>query len=113
MTNTSQSDTSRNDTAHHDTPKEADGEQRLSAAHVIRAATDQLSQLLRLPVESVSSCARADGGGWELSVEVLELSRVPDTTSLLASYDVELDAAGELLGYHRTRRYERGRADRR
>ncbi|MET9961389.1 gas vesicle protein GvpO [Streptomyces sp. NPDC006326] len=101
------------DTSHNGTPKEAERERPLSAARVIRAAMEQLSELLRLPVESVSSCERAEDGAWQLSVEVLELSRIPDTTSLLASYDVELDAEGALLGYRRTRRYERGRADRR
>lgn len=101
------------DTSHNGTPNEAEQERPLSAARVIRAATGQLSELLGLPVESVSSCERAGDGAWQLSVEVLELSRIPDTTSLLASYDVELDQGGELLGYRRTRRYERGRADRR
>ncbi|TDU80362.1 MULTISPECIES: gas vesicle protein GvpO [unclassified Streptomyces] len=100
------------DTSHHGTPNEAEKERPLSAARAIGAAIGQLSELLRLPVESVSSCERAEDGAWQLSVEVLELSRIPDTTSLLASYDVELDPAGELLGYRRTRRYERGRADR-
>ena len=46
-----------------------------------------------------------------LEVEVLELPRIPPTTSLLATYEVALDAQGELIGYRRIRRYERGRAD--
>ena len=41
----------------------------------------------------------------------LELLRIPDTTSLLATYEVRLDADGELLEYYRTRRYRRGAAD--
>jgi hypothetical protein len=31
--------------------------------------------------------------------------------SLMASYQVELDPQGQLVGYRRVRRYERGRAD--
>ena len=49
--------------------------------------------------------------GWTLEIEVLELARVPDTMSLLASYTVDVSADGELTGYRRVRRYERGRAD--
>ncbi|MEU9304894.1 gas vesicle protein GvpO [Streptomyces sp. NPDC048269] len=82
-------------------------------AEVILSAMQQLSQLLGLPAEAVSSCERADDGTWKLSVEIVELPRVPDTMTLLASYDVEADSEGELIGYRRTRRYERGRADRR
>ncbi|MFC9293973.1 gas vesicle protein GvpO [Streptomyces sp. NPDC057011] len=100
--------------------KAPDGEEKkagtarsLRAASVIRAAMEQLSELLAQPAEGVSSCERDEDGAWHLSVEVLELARVPDTMSLLASYDVEVDADGELVGYRRTRRYERGRADRR
>lgn len=61
----------------------------------------------------MSSCERAEDGTWKLKVEIVELPRVPDTMTLLASYDVEVDGDGELIGYRRTRRYERGRADRR
>ncbi|MBT2482339.1 gas vesicle protein GvpO [Streptomyces sp. ISL-94] len=93
--------------------KKAGEGQPLRAASVIRAAMQQLSELLAQPAEGVSSCERGEDGDWHLSVEVLELARVPDTVSLLASYEVEVDAEGELIGYRRTRRYERGRADRR
>jgi hypothetical protein len=80
---------------------------------VIRTATEQLAQLLDQPAEAVSSCERQENGDWRLTVEVVELRRVPDTMSLLASYEVQADPEGQLLGYRRARRYERGRADRR
>lgn len=82
-------------------------------ATVIRTATEQLAQLLDQPAEAVSSCERHENGDWRLTVEVVELRRVPDTMSLLASYEVQADPEGQLLGYRRARRYERGRADRR
>jgi hypothetical protein len=103
-------DTSENGT------KKTDHEQPIPVAEVIRAAREQLAELLSQPAESVSACERhedAGNGVWRLSVEVLELPRVPDTMSLLASYDVEVDDQGTLIGYRRTRRYERGRVDRR
>jgi hypothetical protein len=77
---------------------------------VMRRARDQFTELTGLTAESVSSFQRTEDG-WALEIEVLELARVPDTMSLLASYVVELTAEGELAGYQRVRRYERGRAD--
>ncbi|AZM74531.1 gas vesicle protein [Streptomyces sp. KPB2] len=77
---------------------------------VLREARAQLAELTGMTAESVSSFEQTDEG-WALEVEVLELERVPDTMSLMASYQVELDAEGQLTGYRRVRRYERGRAD--
>jgi hypothetical protein len=77
---------------------------------VLRQARAQLAELTGMTAESVSSFEQTEEG-WALEVEVLELERVPDTMSLMASYQVELDAEGQLTGYRRVRRYERGRAD--
>ncbi|MDQ0840605.1 gas vesicle protein [Streptomyces sp. V1I6] len=87
------------------------GSRPLRAVEVLRAAGAQLAELTGMAPESVSSFSRTEDG-WQLVVEVLELARVPDTASLLASYEVEVDGDGELISYRRTRRYERGRADR-
>ncbi|MEV0015738.1 gas vesicle protein GvpO [Streptomyces tendae] len=77
---------------------------------VLREARAQLAELTGMTAESVSSFEQTEEG-WALEVEVLELERVPDTMSLMASYQVELDDEGQLTGYRRVRRYERGRAD--
>lgn len=77
---------------------------------VLRQARGQLAELTGMEAESVSSFEQTEEG-WALEVEVLELERVPDTMSLMASYQVELDPDGQLTGYRRVRRYERGRAD--
>ncbi|PRH76988.1 hypothetical protein C6N75_22670 [Streptomyces solincola] len=81
------------------------------AMQVVRGAAGQLNELTGLEAESVSSFERTDDG-WTVHVEVLELARVPETMSLLATYEVQLDDDGDLTGYKRVRRYERGRADR-
>ncbi|MFE5792672.1 gas vesicle protein GvpO [Streptomyces sp. NPDC056503] len=80
-------------------------------AAAMRAAVEQLAQLLGRVPESVSSL-RPTEDGWEAQVEVLELERIPDTTSILASYKVAIDKEGELISYERTRRYSRGMIDR-
>ncbi|MFE9168886.1 gas vesicle protein GvpO [Streptomyces kebangsaanensis] len=77
---------------------------------VLREARAQFGELTGLTAESVTTFEQTEDG-WSLEVEVLELARVPDTMSLMASYLVELDPEGQLTGYRRLRRYERGRAD--
>ncbi|MGW8380362.1 gas vesicle protein [Streptomyces sp. ODS28] len=80
----------------------------LAPIEVMRAARDELAELTGMCAESVSKLQR-EGDGWALEIEVLELSRIPDTMSLLATYEVTLDGGGRLTGYRRLRRYERGR----
>ncbi|MFF7971498.1 gas vesicle protein GvpO [Streptomyces sp. NPDC007905] len=93
---------------HHTSGRNAD--RRPSPMEVLRQARAQLAELTGLAPESVSSFEQSEDG-WSLEMEVLELARVPDTMSLMASYQVELDPEGQLTGYRRVRRYERGRAD--
>ncbi|MFI1357302.1 gas vesicle protein [Streptomyces sp. NPDC020898] len=81
------------------------------AAAAMRSAAGQLAQLLGRPPDSVSSLKPTDEG-WEAQVEVVELDRIPDTTSVMASYKVALDPQGALVSYERTRRYSRGMIDR-
>ncbi|MEU0372847.1 gas vesicle protein [Streptomyces sp. NPDC006283] len=88
-----------------------EGSRPVRSVDVLRAARAELAELTGMTAETVSSFARTEDG-WRLVVEVLELARIPDTASLLASYEVEVDSEGQLASYRRTRRYERGRADR-
>ena len=81
------------------------------AVGAMRNARAQLAELLGRTPESVSAISR-DGTGWQVDVEVVELERIPDSTSVLAVYRVTLDANGLLLGYARSRRYTRGQVDR-
>ncbi|MCG7202556.1 gas vesicle protein [Streptomyces arenae] len=94
----------------HDKEPHAAAQNRPGPMDVLRQARSQLTELTGMVAESVSSFEQTEDG-WALEVEVLELQRVPDTMSLMASYQVELDPQGQLTGYRRVRRYERGRAD--
>jgi hypothetical protein len=86
----------------------ADGSgRRLSARDLTLAAMDTIEDLTGYPPESVSGL-QWDGESWLVTVDVLELERVPSPTDLLATYVVQLDEAGNLLGYKRTRRFQRG-----
>lgn len=84
-----------------------DGRGSASPADIARAALRQLAELTGRRPESVLGL-RKDDEGWKVTVEVVELSRVPNSTDLLGSYVVAIDQNGELVGYERVRRYQRG-----
>ncbi|MFC7015272.1 gas vesicle protein [Streptomyces viridiviolaceus] len=81
------------------------------ARDAAQRAADGLAELVRHRLEGVSAVCRSEEDGWIVNVDVLELARIPDTTSLLATYEVELDPAGDLLQYRRIARYRRGAQD--
>ncbi|MFD3836525.1 gas vesicle protein [Streptomyces sp. NPDC058642] len=110
MSNTKNTSDTQNSQESHKGAESDTTEDRPSPMQVLRHARTQLAELTGMSAESVSSFEQTEDG-WSLEVEVLEISRVPDTMSLMASYQVELDPQGELTGYRRVRRYERGRSD--
>jgi hypothetical protein len=75
---------------------------------VAARAAQQLLDLTGREAEGVTGLTRTDEG-WTVQVEVVESRRIPDTTDVLALYEVEVDENAELLGYHRVRRYVRGK----
>ena len=82
----------------------------LSAAEAVSRARETLSELLGRRVESVLGIDR-DHGNWVATVQVVELSRIPNTTDVLGDYETVLDNKGDVVRYHRTRRYHRGQID--
>jgi hypothetical protein len=80
-----------------------------SPKDIVGEAIKQVHQLIGKPIESVTGMEK-DGSEWTVTLEVLELSRIPSTTDVLGSYEVTLDRNGELTGVQRTRRYPRAEA---
>lgn len=80
------------------------------ARTVVRKAREQLEALLGREAESVSAMERTHDG-WLVTLEVVEVSRIPESTDVLASYEVELDESCNLRRYARVRRYNRTQAD--
>ena len=79
---------------------------------LLDTAIEQVGDLTGMPVETVSGMRRdGEEDSWVVSVEVLELERVPNTMDLLASYDVTLSEDGDVLGFERRRRYHRAATD--
>lgn len=84
--------------------------QRASAPEVASRASSELLELTGSDVEGVVGLERAEHDGWKVQVEVLELRRIPDTTDVLALYEVDAGEDGSLLRYRRLQRYTRGSA---
>jgi hypothetical protein len=86
------------------------GAAQSDARRALDRAREQFEDLLGRPVEKVSSLERTHDG-WVLALEVVELQRIPETTDVLASYEMELDDELNLRRYQQVRRYHRGRTD--
>ena len=84
--------------------------EKLSARDLTIAAKETVEDLTGYSAESVSGM-QWDGETWLVTVDVCELDRIPNTTDVMASYVVQLDDNGGLLGYKRERRYLRGAAE--
>jgi len=80
---------------------------KANASQVAIEAARQLLELTGKAAEGVTSLQRTDDG-WRVQVEVVEVRRIPDTTDVLAIYELDVDEQGALQGYHRLRRYARG-----
>jgi gas vesicle protein GvpO len=91
----------------------AESRKKLSPPELVGRARRQMEELFGKPVESVSGFGHPEdnGGGWTVTLEILELPRIPDTTSLLGTYEVTLDSNGNLTDAKRVRRYPRNQYD--
>ena len=89
---------------------EQNGAQGGEVGKMIARAKQHVEQVLGAEPESVSGIDRSNGS-WHVSVEVVQMRRVPESTDVLASYAVVLDGDGDLISLHETRRYRRSQGD--
>ncbi|MBV9309600.1 MAG: gas vesicle protein [Solirubrobacterales bacterium] len=85
--------------------------EQLSGRDAIGRVRRDFPQLLGRPIEQVLGLERDGDDGWKVTVQVVELSRIPPTTDVLGTYAVTLDRDGEVVGYTRRRRFHRNQAD--
>ena len=83
---------------------------RLSANELSQAALSTVEELTGYSAEAVTAL-EWDDELWQVTVDVLELSRVPNTTDVMGTYVVQLDERGTLRGYRRTGRFVRGQVE--
>src|SRR5204862_7449016 len=82
---------------------------RLSGSDAVELAKRHRAEQTSKEPESVSALQRSRDG-WSIRLEVVELERIPQSTDIMASYQVELDEQGELVSYERVARYYRNQA---
>lgn len=80
--------------------------------NIVRDAVAQFVELSGKEPEQVSGLRTTDDG-WSVLVEVVDVERVPATTSILSTYRIDADSNGQLTGYERIRRYTRAATDNR
>jgi hypothetical protein len=73
---------------------------------IAQQVKEQLAELTRVKPDTISAISK-DEKGWHIVVEMVEMKRIPDSTDMLATYETLLDDEGNLINYHRTRRYLR------
>ncbi|MDT0541690.1 MULTISPECIES: gas vesicle protein [Streptomyces] len=78
----------------------------MDAREAARSAVRQVGELTGAEPEGVVSLERGEEG-WRVGVEVVEIHRIPDTTDVLALYQVTVDDHGDLVSYRRAKRYSR------
>ncbi|MBI2325350.1 MAG: gas vesicle protein [Chloroflexi bacterium] len=79
----------------------------MHGAAIAQRAREALAEQTGLFPEKVVSVAKNEAG-WHVSVDVIELRRVPDSADVLATYVMDLDQQGDVVAYHRAHRYLRG-----
>jgi len=75
---------------------------------VALTAARELSDLIGQVPEGIVAVEKHEDG-WRVQVEVVESHRIPETTDILAVYEVDVDTDGAVTGYRRMDRYIRGR----
>jgi hypothetical protein len=86
------------------------GEDHGGLVGIVRSALEQFAVLTQLDPTAATG-VRREKDGWSVLVDVVELERVPSTTSVMATYRVDVDNSGALCGYERLRRFSRGSVD--
>jgi len=80
----------------------------VTGPEAVKRARHHVQGLTGKQPEAVIGLEKGDDGCWKVLVDVVELHRVPNTTDVLATYEVTLDDEGDLSGCRRLHRYVRG-----
>lgn len=82
----------------------------LTASDAADMAVKHVTELTKRVAEGVVGAERTEDG-WRITVEVVETHRIPDSADIIALYEADVDADGDLGSYRRVGRYLRGHVD--
>ena len=89
-------------------PARRDKGAKLSAMDASEAGLRHITAIVTKNVEGVTAVRPTDSG-WTVEIELLDARHIPSSSDTLALYEVDVDAAGELMSYRRTAMYSRAR----
>ena len=72
----------------------------MALPELVKKAREQLGELTGLAVGSTVSVRKGESG-WCVQIEVIEKKSLPDSQDILATYEVMLDDAANLLDFAR------------
>ncbi len=78
----------------------------MDGQQIAQRAKEQMSEITGKKADTISGLTQ-DEQGWHVSVDLVEMRRIPESSDMLATYEVLLDGDGHMLEYKRTRRYLR------
>jgi hypothetical protein len=73
-------------------------------------ARRQVAELTGLQSGTVTGLDRA-GDNWVVTVEVVELERIPNTMDVMGTFEITLSGDGEVVGLRRSGRHRRSETD--
>jgi hypothetical protein len=74
-------------------------------------ARQQVAEMTGLESGTVTGLDRAGDDRWVVTVEVVELARIPSTMDVMGIFEVTLSDGGELVGLRRSGRLRRSQTD--
>ncbi|MBI4286256.1 MAG: gas vesicle protein [Chloroflexi bacterium] len=72
----------------------------MNTGEIVKKVQGEFTSFSRLPVSAIIGLSRTDEG-WLVSLEALERKAIPDTMDVLGTYEVCVDADGNLLRFER------------
>jgi hypothetical protein len=78
----------------------------VTSIEIAQRAKEQIAGITGLTLDTVSGIIQNEQG-WHVTLEFVELKRIPEGNDLLATYETLLNDEGELIRYQRNRRYRR------
>jgi len=83
-------------------PRGKEGDMALKMTELAERARQQLAQVTGFkPVAVVGSFKDAEG--WHVSVDMLEMTRLPESTDVLGTYLVLMDEEGDMVKFEKKR----------
>ncbi|ETX29352.1 gas vesicle protein GvpO [Roseivivax isoporae] len=85
----------------------AAGARPLTLAQALARGRAAMAEITTAPIDAVTRFEAESDGGWHAVIDVIEVPARMGDNDLLCTYDIALDAQGDLAGFRRTARYHR------